>query len=210
MASAMNRFFTAAFYDPDYESSSLEIQSLDPNSNPLVESLSSWTSPSRVSPLETTERRSRRLTRWKERDFTCGLEGKIRRVCDDGRVNVVTVVNGEGLRYRRVFDGNGLLGYRAVKWASSSEFVTGGYGFGLQLWDQRKGGEAVSQLKGNWFQGKTFAVVHSIDIHPSRKHTCIAGGSSGTVFAWDLRWPKQPIVLSGVGATEIINYPLSL
>ncbi|RID77790.1 hypothetical protein BRARA_A00671 [Brassica rapa] len=174
----MNRFFTAAFYDPDYESSSLEIQSLDPNSNPLVESLSSWTSPSRVSPLETT--------------------GKIRRVCDDGRVNVVTVVNGEGLRYRRVFDGNGLLGYRAVKWASSSEFVTGGYGFGLQLWDQRKGGEAVSQLKGNWFQGKTFAVVHSIDIHPSRKHTCIAGGSSGTVFAWDLRWPKQPIVLSGV------------
>ncbi|KAG5413081.1 hypothetical protein IGI04_000648 [Brassica rapa subsp. trilocularis] len=104
----------------------------------------------------------------------------------------------ESLRYRRVFDGNGLLGYRAVKWASSSEFVTGGYGFGLQLWDQRKGGEAVSQLKGNWFQGKTFAVVHSIDIHPSRKHTCIAGGSSGTVFAWDLRWPKQPIVLSGV------------
>ncbi|CDY28221.1 BnaA01g06280D [Brassica napus] len=98
----------------------------------------------------------------------------------------------------------------SVKWASSSEFVTGGYGFGLQLWDQRKGGEAVSQLKGNWFQGKTFAVVHSIDIHPSRKHTCIAGGSSGTVFAWDLRWPKQPIVLSGVGATEIINYPLSL
>ena len=36
------------------------------------------------------------------------------------------------------------MGYRAVKWASPSEFVTGGYGFGLQLWDQRKGGEAVS------------------------------------------------------------------
>ena len=42
------------------------------------------------------------------------------------------------------------MGYRAVKWASPSEFVTGGYGFGLQLWDQRKSGEAVSQLKGSW------------------------------------------------------------
>lgn len=27
---------------------------------------------------------------------SCRLEGKIRRVCDDGRVNVVTVENGEG------------------------------------------------------------------------------------------------------------------
>lgn len=25
------------------------------------------------------------------------------------------------------------------------------------------------------------------------------GGSSGTVFAWDLRWQQQPILLSGVG-----------
>ena len=25
------------------------------------------------------------------------------------------------------------------------------------------------------------------------------GGSSGTIFAWDLRWPQQPIPLSGVG-----------
>lgn len=24
------------------------------------------------------------------------------------------------------------------------------------------------------------------------------GGSSGTIFAWDLRWPQQPIPLSGV------------
>jgi len=27
-----------------------------------------------------------------------------------------------------------------------------------------------------------------------------AGGSLGTVFAWDLRWPQQPIMLSGAGA----------
>ena len=26
-----------------------------------------------------------------------------------------------------------------------------------------------------------------------------AGGSSGTVFTWDIRWPQQPIVLSGAG-----------
>jgi nuclear pore complex protein Nup43 len=25
------------------------------------------------------------------------------------------------------------------------------------------------------------------------------GGSSGTIFAWDLRWPQQPIPLSGLG-----------
>ncbi|CAN7119717.1 unnamed protein product, partial [Brassica rapa subsp. narinosa] len=246
-ASALNRFFAAAYHDPDSESSSIEIQSLDPNPNnsPSVVSLSSWTSPSRVSSLEVVgggsfkpmvsaatssgsvhvlmvdlveggvigevyaaEGEMFHVGRVEGVDWREG--GECVTVGDDGRVNVVTVVNGgEGLRYRRVFDGNGLVGYRAVKWASPSEFVTGGYGFGLQLWDQRKSGEAVSQLKGSWFQGKTSAVVHSIDIHPSRKHTCIAGGSSGTVFAWDLRWPKQPIVLSGVGASEGINNPLS-
>ncbi|KAH0871471.1 hypothetical protein HID58_078493 [Brassica napus] len=246
-ASALNRFFAAAYHDPESESSSIEIQSLDPNPNnsPSVVSLSSWTSPSRVSSLEVVgggsfkpmvsaatssgsvhvlmvdlveggvigevyaaEGERFHVGRVEGVDWREG--GECVTVGDDGRVNVVTVVNGgEGLRYRRVFDGNGLVGYRAVKWASPSEFVTGGYGFGLQLWDQRKAGEAVSQLKGSWFQGKTSAIVHSIDIHPSRKHTCIAGGSSGTVFAWDLRWPKQPIVLSGVGASAGINNPLS-
>lgn len=29
------------------------------------------------------------------------------------------------------------------------------------------------------------------------------------MFAWDLRLPKQPIVLSGVGASESLNNPLS-
>jgi hypothetical protein len=28
------------------------------------------------------------------------------------------------------------------------------------------------------------------------------GGSSGAIFAWDLRWPQQPIPLSGVGLHE--------
>ncbi|CAN8326682.1 unnamed protein product [Cochlearia groenlandica] len=250
-ASALNRFFATASYDPDSDSSSIEIQSLDPSprgnhsTNPLVESLFSWSSPSRISSLEVAGTGGgfkpmvsaatasgslhvlvadlvegaaiEEVYAVEEEKFHVGRvegvdwreAGECVTVGDDGRVNVVKIVNGEGLRYRRVFDGNGLVAYRAVKWASPTEFVTGGYGFGLQLWDQRKTGEAVSMLNGNWFQGKTSAIVHSIDIHPSRKHTCIAGGSSGTVFAWDLRWPKQPIVLSGVGASENTNSPLS-
>ncbi|KAK6273099.1 hypothetical protein POUND7_010182, partial [Theobroma cacao] len=129
-------------------------------------------------------------------------------VGEDGRVNLVSVVgNSSKLSYRRIFDANGLVGYTAVRWASPSEFVTGGYGFGLQWWDQRRPGGPVSQFKGNWCQGKTSGIVHSIDIHPSRKHTCLAGGSSGTVFAWDLRAQQQPIVLSG-GGTDQTAMPL--
>ncbi|KAE8713980.1 hypothetical protein F3Y22_tig00110202pilonHSYRG00097 [Hibiscus syriacus] len=63
-------------------------------------------------------------------------------------------------------------GLFAVKWASPSEFATGGYGFGLQWWDQRRPGGPVSQFKGNWCQGKTSGVVHSID-SSIRKHTCL-------------------------------------
>ncbi|XP_022729493.1 nuclear pore complex protein NUP43-like [Durio zibethinus] len=124
-------------------------------------------------------------------------------VGEDGRINLVSFVgDSSNLSYRRIFDANGLVGYTAVKWASPSEFVTGGYGFGLQWWDQRRPGGPVSQFKGNWCQGKTSGIVHSIDIHPSRKHTCLAGGSSGTVFAWDLRAQQQPIVLAGAGTGE--------
>ncbi|KAK8937024.1 hypothetical protein KSP39_PZI011916 [Platanthera zijinensis] len=81
---------------------------------------------------------------------------------------------------------------------SQAEFATGGFGFGLQWWDKRKPGGLVSQFKGNWDQKNTTGIVHSIDIHPSRKHISVVGGSSGTVFAWDLRWQQQPILLSGV------------
>ncbi|XWS70876.1 hypothetical protein CRYUN_Cryun03dG0086600 [Craigia yunnanensis] len=131
-------------------------------------------------------------------------------VGEDGRVNLVNFAGDSSkLSYRRIFDANGLVGYTAVKWASPSEFVTGGYGFGLQWWDQRRPGGPVSQFKGNWCQGKTSGIVHSIDIHPSRKHTCLAGGSSGTVFAWDLRVQQQPIVLSGAGTHEAATPLLS-
>ncbi|CAL5328304.1 unnamed protein product [Camellia sinensis] len=89
------------------------------------------------------------------------------------------------------------------------EFATGGLGFSLQWWDQRKPGGPASQFKGNWAHGTTSGILHSIDIHPSRKHTCIAGGSSATVFAWDLLWQQQPIVLSGVAAGEFQSHSLS-
>ncbi|KAK4374911.1 hypothetical protein RND71_005588 [Anisodus tanguticus] len=123
-------------------------------------------------------------------------------VGEDGRINLVSFVGGR-LSYKRVFYSNGLVSYGAVKWASPVEFVSGGLGFGLQWWDQRRPGGPVSQFKANWTHGTTSGIVHSIDIHPSRKHTCLAGGSSGTVFAWDLRWQQQPIMLSGVGISDL-------
>ncbi|XP_057968240.1 nuclear pore complex protein NUP43 [Malania oleifera] len=122
-------------------------------------------------------------------------------VGEDGRVNLVSLGDPK-LNCRRVFESNGLVSYNAVRWASPVEFATGGLGFSLHWWDMRKPGGAVSQFKGNWAQGTTSGIVHSIDIHPSRKHTCVAGGSLGTVFAWDLRWPQQPIILSMAGMGE--------
>ncbi|KAJ4839778.1 hypothetical protein Tsubulata_026573 [Turnera subulata] len=126
-------------------------------------------------------------------------------VGEDGRVNVVDWQGG----FRRVFDGNGLVSFSAVKWASPTEFVTGGYWFGLQWWDLRRPGAAVAQFKGNWDRGRSSGVIHSIDIHPSRKHTCLAGGSAGTVFAWDLRMQQQPIILSGAQSSDTMTQSLS-
>ncbi|XP_039131608.1 LOW QUALITY PROTEIN: nuclear pore complex protein NUP43 [Dioscorea cayenensis subsp. rotundata] len=125
-------------------------------------------------------------------------------VGEDGRVNLVAVGDGR-LEWRRVFDSMGLVEYSAVKWGSPAEFATGGLGFGVQWWDQRKPGGAVAQFKGNWACGNTIGMVHSIDIHPSRKHICVVGASSGTVFAWDLRWQHQPILLSGVGMGDTVQ-----
>ncbi|XP_044471621.1 nuclear pore complex protein NUP43-like [Mangifera indica] len=93
-------------------------------------------------------------------------------VGEDGRVNLVNF-GGVGESFRRVFDGEGLVGFNAVKWASPSEFVTVGYGLGLQWWDLRRPGGPVSHFKGNWSQGKSSWMVHSIDIHPSRTHTLL-------------------------------------
>lgn len=70
-------------------------------------------------------------------------------VGEDGRVNLVSIGDSR-LNYQRVFDSSGLVSYTAAKWGSPTEFATGGYGFSLQWWDQRKPGGAVSQFKGSW------------------------------------------------------------
>ncbi|XP_047073368.1 nuclear pore complex protein NUP43-like [Lolium rigidum] len=124
---------------------------------------------------------------------TAGEDGRVHLVSDGGDGRVVA---------RRVWDGKGMLGYEAARWASSAEFATGGAGCGVQWWDRRKGDAVVAQCKGIWGRGVAAGIVHSIDIHPSRKHICVVGGSSGAIFAWDLRWPQQPIPLSGVGLHE--------
>ncbi|KAL1548919.1 nuclear pore complex protein NUP43 [Salvia divinorum] len=118
-------------------------------------------------------------------------------VGEDGCVNLVSLSVSKG--FRRVYDSKGLVSYSSVKWASPVEFVTGAFGFGLHWWDQRKPGGPVALFKDDWTKGSASGIVHSIDIHSSRKHTCVAGGSSGVVFAWDIRRPKQPVMLSGVG-----------
>lgn len=73
--------------------------------------------------------------------------GECLSVGEDGRINLMNV--GDAL-YKRVFDSNGLVSYTAVKWASPVEFATGGLGFSVQWWDQRKPGVAACQLKGDW------------------------------------------------------------
>ncbi|XP_068653019.1 nuclear pore complex protein NUP43-like [Aristolochia californica] len=123
-------------------------------------------------------------------------------VGQDGKVNLVQM--GESnITYSKVGDTKGLSEFTAVRWGSEMEFATGGLGFGVQWWDQRDPRGIVLQFKRpDWFRGPKSGIVHSIDIHPSRKHTCAVGASSGTVFAWDIRQPQQPILLAGVGLDE--------
>ncbi|CAH9110337.1 unnamed protein product [Cuscuta europaea] len=124
-------------------------------------------------------------------------------VGEDGKVNWINIGGGIGekLKFQNVSGNNGLVSYHAVKWASPVEFVTGGLGLSLQWWDLRRPGGPAYQFKGDWNHGGTSGIVHSIDIHPSRKHACLAGGSSGTVFVWDLR-RQQSIALSGIGTND--------
>ncbi|CAH2042704.1 unnamed protein product [Thlaspi arvense] len=149
-------------------------------------------------------------------------------VGEDGRVNLVNVGNSR-LSHRRVFDGNGLVSFTAARWASPTEFATGGLGFGLQWWDQRKPGGPASQFKGNcvsflavlsfWLTGDFLYIVLGLfSCHPRFRDPLLGlftpsifihqGStlvfSSGTVFAWDLRWQQQPISLSGIATGDMV------
>ncbi|XP_044471619.1 nuclear pore complex protein NUP43-like [Mangifera indica] len=229
--SPLSKLFAVALFDTDASTPSLQTFSFsDPSSPTLSPPHSVWTPPSRISSLASSGQSPFLVAATLSGSLhllsagPSGLEllhaaddkgfhegpilgidvaesAGVVSVGEDGRVNLVNFGRG-GESFRRVFDGEGLVGFNAVKWASPSEFVTGGYGFGLQWWDLRSPGGPVSQFKGNWSQGKSSGMVHSIDIHPSRKHTLLAGGSSGTIFAWDLRWQQQPLILSGVGTGD--------
>ncbi|XWS16957.1 hypothetical protein CRYUN_Cryun33cG0026300 [Craigia yunnanensis] len=197
----------------------IESQGLNPNlqnPSPTLTPQSSWTPPSRISSLKTAQSTSQPLL------AAAIFSGSLHILASD-------LINGAVIESQAMVSEMGFhsgpvaavdlresgMGYTAVQWASPSEFVTGGYGFGLQWWDQRRPGGPVSQFKGScpWCKlrrliknilqygvKETSRIVHSIDIHPSRKHT--SGGSSGTLFAWDLKAQQQPIVLSGAGKGE--------
>ncbi|KAJ4709521.1 nuclear pore complex protein NUP43-like [Melia azedarach] len=234
--SPLSKFAVLATFDTDADTPSLETHSISSTSQWTPHS--QWTAPSRISSLSTSHQLliatstlsgSLHVLSAAEMEVLFSIDensgfhmgpiwgvdvmgSECVSVGEDGRVNLVSVNGGGEKGFRRVYDGNGLVGFNCVKWASPSEFVTGGFGFGLQWWDLRRPGAdgPVSQFKGNFgSQGKGSGMVHSIDIHPSRKHTCLAGGSSGTVFAWDLRWQQQSIVLSGVGTGEAATHSLS-
>lgn len=122
-------------------------------------------------------------------------------VGEDGKINLVKLAEGQ-MHHTCVTDNRGLISYTAARWASPTEFVTAGLGFTLQWWDHRKPGAPVSQSPNKWIGGSSTGVIHSIDVHPSRKHVCVVGGSSGSVFAWDLRRQQEPIPLAGIGSSS--------
>ncbi|KAJ6382190.1 hypothetical protein OIU77_030777 [Salix suchowensis] len=218
--SPFQKSFITSLYDSDFHTPSLEIHSLDP-SKTLTTALFSWTPPSRISSLKSTPSLFAASTFlgslhiFKTPEEMSVLGNDMSDLGEEG-VSVLVLEKMGGLIWLMRGEilggflmGNGLVSYSAVKWASPSEFVTGGCGFGLQWWDLRKSGAAVAQFKGNWDHGTTSGIIHSIDIHPSRKHTCLAGGSSGTVFAWDLRRQQEPIILSSIGSSDTMTHPLS-
>uniref|UniRef100_A0A7N0SWK5 Nuclear pore complex protein NUP43 n=1 Tax=Kalanchoe fedtschenkoi TaxID=63787 RepID=A0A7N0SWK5_KALFE len=228
--SALERFAVVALSDFDSGASSIDVLALDRSELSTPSLQSSWTAPSRVSSLRTSESfrgpviAASTLAGSVHFLFANSADASLEsEVCvsdkafhagavscvdlkdggseclsvgEDGRINLVNVGDTAKVSYRRVFDSNGLVSYTAAKWASPVEFATGGLGFSLQWWDQRKPGGAACQLKGDWFKGASSGMVHSVDIHSSRKDICLAGGSSGVVFAWDLRRPQQSIILS--------------
>ncbi|MCO5553517.1 hypothetical protein L7F22_007039 [Adiantum nelumboides] len=66
--------------------------------------------------------------------------------------------------------------------------------------------EGVQMAGVGWTPAKGNGFIHAVDVHPSRKHVCVVGGSDGCVLAWDLRWQKEPIQLCG--SADLTGQPL--
>ncbi|KAL4181947.1 hypothetical protein AMTRI_Chr12g239980 [Amborella trichopoda] len=213
---AFDRFIVLSLFDPSSDSSSIEIQSLSLSTHsPELHLLSTWPSHSRISCLSVCPFFQKPII------AAASLSGSLHFVVadaieasiddgfsvedkgfhragvfsidlqsstcecvsagEDGRINL-SKIEGSRVVYGTVFDGKGLVSYTSARWASPWEFATGGLGFGVQFWDQRKPGGPVSQSPAKWY--------------------AIVGGSGGTVFAWDLRWQKQPVMLCGGGTAD--------
>ncbi|KAG0605921.1 hypothetical protein M758_9G098300 [Ceratodon purpureus] len=119
-------------------------------------------------------------------------------VGSDGKINLVHAGQ-SGLQGDCLHDNHGVLSYSAVCWASPTEFVSAGQGTGIQWWDSRRPGGAVAQSPAKWAGADGVGMIHAVDVHPSRKHLCVVGGSGGTVLAWDLRRQNELFTLAGKG-----------
>ncbi|KAH7414853.1 hypothetical protein KP509_14G014000 [Ceratopteris richardii] len=117
-------------------------------------------------------------------------------VGEDGKINLTQLTESH-LSHTCLIDNHGITSFMDVCWSSPAEFVTAGLGFSLQWWDHRRSGGPV-QVSNKWTHGRGGGFIHMIDVHPSRKHVCVVGGSNGVVLAWDLRWQKEPIQLCGI------------
>ncbi|KAK6944311.1 hypothetical protein RJ641_025413 [Dillenia turbinata] len=190
--SAFDRLYALAVFDFDTNTPSLEIHTIS-KSNPQNPKLhSTWLCPSLISSLRVSNSLIVAATyggslNFLFRDSAEGLvESGRENEPHTGGIASVDLVEGECVSVGE--DGRvNVVRVREV--------------------DQRKPGGPVFKFKANWVHGGNSGIVHSVDIHPSRKHTCLAGGSAGTIFAWDLRWPQQQIFLSGVGMNESTTHP---
>ncbi|XP_024377358.1 nuclear pore complex protein NUP43 isoform X1 [Physcomitrium patens] len=119
-------------------------------------------------------------------------------VGSDGRINLVQARQ-SGLQGDCLHDNRGVLSYSTVCWASPTEFVLAGHGAGIQWWDNRRPGGAVAQSPAKWVGADGVGSIHTVDVHQSRKHLSVVGGSGGTVLAWDLRRQNELHSLAGRG-----------
>lgn len=233
-ATAWHQSLAIALWDPDLDTSTLELSSLSFDEGPSFHTQASWSLPSRVSALKTLPLPSQQAllasaTFAGTLSFiTTKLLGPSPQfsgappaplvsapihngaisgmdlqsdthdcvsVGEDGKINLTKVTESQ-LRHTCLIDNHGLTSFTAAHWASPAEFVTAGLGFSLQWWDHRRSNGAV-QMSSKWTPAKGGGIIHSVDVHPSRKHVCVVGGSNGLVLAWDLRWQKEPMQLSG-------------